>query len=121
MFNLSSPKPFLATVDKYTGGATQAAPAPAPASAPAPTTSVSYPGMVEIVNKVSMRLAPTVVGDATNLGCQGILLPSGLSIDPSTGVISGTPNYPFGSVNWVTTTIIVQKTGQVIIITWKVS
>jgi hypothetical protein len=82
---------------------------------------VSYPATVDIANKVSMRLAPTVVGDATNLGCQGILLPTGLSIDPSTGVISGTPNYPAGSVNWVTTTIIVQKTGQVFIMTWKVS
>jgi hypothetical protein len=125
MFNLSSTKPLMATVDKYTGGAQQAAPAPAPtpapAPAPAPTTSVSYPATVDIANKVSMRLAPTVVGDATNLGCQGILLPTGLSIDPSTGVISGTPNYPAGSVNWVTTTIIVQKTGQVFIMTWKVS
>jgi hypothetical protein len=127
MFNLSSPKPLMATVDKYTGGAqaVAAAPAPAPAAAPAPapapTTSVSYPGMVEIANKVSMRLAPTVVGVATNLGCQGILLPTGLSIDPSTGVITGTPNYAAGSGNWVTSTSSVQKTGQSIVFTWKIS
>ena len=44
-----------------------------------------------------------------------------MSIDPNTGVISGTPNYPDGSVTWVTSTIIVQKTNQVIILTWKVS
>ena len=102
------------------------APAPAPSPTPAPpaaTPVLSYPAMIiQLKNKAVMSpVVPTMSGiSAPN--CSGILLPTGLVINASTCVISGTPNYasvPAGGT-YVTTTVIENSKGLVRVMTFQI-
>ena len=70
----------------------------------APPSNLSYvqPNISATVNQAITPDLPAVTGTVTSYTVSP-LLPSGLSIDPSTGVVSGTPNNPAGLSTYTVT------------------
>ena len=81
---------------------------------------IVFPNPVALKNKVASTVTPTVSNMTGSLNCVGVLLPTGMSINYDTCVISGAPNYSSSTATVVTSTIIA-KNGLVKIVNFQIN
>lgn len=84
------------------GGNDGSNPTPAPGPTPQPPSGLSYSGATTVSVGVLVTLTPTVAGEATTWAVSPAL-PAGISIDPATGVIDGSPRVSLDATTYTVT------------------
>jgi hypothetical protein len=132
LYDMATSKPMLDTLSTFAVAGNVAAlcsvPLPIPPTVVPPPPSgaptLIFQGMVALLNHVATApIAPTTMTGIPAPNCSGVLLPAGMSIDPASCVISGTPNYasiPAGG-SYVTSTIMEQSKSLVAVMTFTIN